>query len=178
MPDLVSIFVNLSNSLGPVQKLVSGLAYVLGISLFLAALLKFHKIGDARARSNSQEKMFIPILYVFLGAALIFLPSSLDTLAATAFGNANILAYSTDSGDPLINAVKMLIRTTGLIWCVRGMVLLAQASEPGVQEGPKGLAFLVAGVFAFNFDNTVDAINYSLEMFFAFMDSLKQNATG
>ena len=47
------------------------------------------------------------------------------------------------------------------------MVLLAHGSEPGVQEGSKGLTFMVAGIFALNFDNTVAVIDYALTYFFA-----------
>ena len=42
MPDLVSIFLNLSQSLGPIQFLVTGLGYVIGIAFVLAALGKVH----------------------------------------------------------------------------------------------------------------------------------------
>lgn len=178
MPDLVSIFVNLSHSLAPIQKLLTGFGYLIGVAFILLSLQRFHKIGDSRATSGSQEKMFVPALYFIIGVALIFLPSSFDVLANTAFGSSNVLAYESDTGNPLMDAIDFLIKTTGVLWFIRGSVLLAQASEPGVQEGPKGLAFLVAGVFAINFDNTVQSVDFAMNLFFTHMDTLKQNATG
>lgn len=178
MPDLVSIFVNLSASLAPIQQLISGLGYIIGIVFFLVALLKFKQIGDHRAQGHSQEKMFVPITFLLMGTGLVFLPTAVDVLANTAFGSGNILSYSEGEGDELTRAIKFLIQTTGVLWFVRGSTLLAHASEPGVQEGPKGLAFLVAGVFAMNFENTVDALDYTMNAFFDFMTTIKTNATG
>jgi hypothetical protein len=178
MPDLVSIFTNLSKSLAPIQELVSGFGYVLGIGLVFAAMGKFHKIGDARAQSHSQEKMFVPVTFLLMGVGLIFLPTALHMLANTAFGSGNILSYSSGDNDTLTAAIKILIQTTGVIWFVRGSVLLAHSSEPGVKEGSKGLTFIVAGIFALNFDNTIQVIDHMMTGFFTMMGTVKGNATG
>ncbi|MDF1677569.1 MAG: type IV secretion protein IcmC [Legionellaceae bacterium] len=178
MPDLVSIFVNLSQSLAPIQRLLSGFGYVLGIIFILIAFGKFHKIGDARTQSHSQEKMFVPIAFFLMGAGLIFMPTAIQALANTAFGSSNVLAYAYETEDNLTNAIKFLIQTTGVIWFVRGSSLLAHSSEPGVKEGSKGVTFLVAGVFAMNIDSTINALDYGLTSFFEFMGTVKGNATG
>ncbi|MDX2345302.1 MAG: type IV secretion protein IcmC [Legionella sp.] len=178
MPDLVSILTNLSKSLAPIQALLSGFGYLLGITLVMISIGKFRKIGDARAQSPSQEKMFVPTAYLILGVGLIFLPTAVSTLANTAFGSNNVLAYSPDGEDNITAAVKMMIQTAGILWFVRGSVLLAHGSEPGVKEGSKGLMFIVAGIFALNFDNTTDAINYALTHFFSLMSMVKGNTTG
>ncbi len=178
MVDLVSIFVNLSQSLAPVQTLLTGFGYIMGISFVMISVSKFRKIGDARAHSHSQEKMFVPTAYFLVGIGLIFLPTTINALANTAFGNDNILAYSSDDEDNLTAAVKLLIQTTGVLWFVRGSVLLAHASEPGVKEGSKGLTFIVAGIFALNFDNTTAAIDYALTHFFALVSAGKTTSGG
>jgi hypothetical protein len=178
MPDLVSIFINLSKSLAPIQSLLSGFGYIIGIGFMLIALGKFRKIGDARAQSHGQEKLFVPVAYGIMGMGLIFLPTAVSTLANTAFGSGNILAYSSDNDDNLTAAVKLLIQTAGVLWFVRGSVLLAHASEPGVKEGSKGLAFIAAGIFALNFDNTTQVIDYALNHLFSLMSAAKGGATG
>ena len=178
MPDLVSIFINLSKSLAPIQELVSGFGYVLGIGLVIAAMNKFHKIGDARAQSHSQEKIFVPVAFLLMGVGLIFLPTALGTLANTVFGSDNILSYSYEEEDDLTAAIKFLIQTTGVVWFVRGSILLAHSSEPGVKDGSKGLTFIFAAIFALNFDNTVEVLGYALEGFFSMMGTVKGNATG
>ena len=157
---------------------MTGLGYLIGIALVIASLGKFHKIGAARAMSHSQEKMFVPIAFLLLGVGLIFLPTAITTLSNTAFGSSNILAYSTEGEDNLTAAIKLLIQTTGVIWFVRGSVLLAHASEPGVKEGSKGLTFIVAGIFALNFDNTTTVINYALTHLFAWVAAIESNVSG
>ena len=56
--------------------------------------------------------------------------------------------------------MAIIIRIAGLIWFVRGAVLLTHASNPGSQsqDGLKGFLFLFAGILAVNFDNTVSVL--------------------
>ena len=158
--DLTTILGNLSQSLFPVQHLISGFAYVAGILFFSIALFKLHKIGDARAQSASHEKMIVPIIYMLIGAALIYLPSTIEIMANTAFGPGNILAYGTYNRYDIYSTMGLLIQTAGLIWFVRGTILITQATHPGAKkEGSKGLVFILAGILAMNFNNTVSIIN-------------------
>lgn len=161
--DLVSIIGNLSQSLYPVQKLISGGAYILGILFFFTALSKLKSIGDKRAQSSSQEKMFAPMMYMLMGAFLLYLPTVIHTLANTAFGVGNVISYSSYNPANIYSAMGLLIKTAGLLWFVRGCVLVAHASEPGTQEGPKGLLFIFAGILAINFDNSIAIVNYIVQ---------------
>lgn len=158
-PDLMTIIGNISRSLYPVQHLITGFAYLLGILFFMIAIAKFRKIADHRAQSSSHEKMFSPLMYLLFGAVFLYLPSALVVFANTTFGSSNVLTYTKLEPANIYSAMGLLIRTAGIIWFIRGSILLVHASQPGTQEGPKGLAFLIAGVFAMNFDNTVATIN-------------------
>lgn len=80
-------------------------------------------------------------------------------MANTAFGQGNVLTYTNYNQANIYSTMGLLIRTAGFLWFVRGAVLVAHSSEPGTQDGPKGLLFLFAGVLAVNFDNTVGMIN-------------------
>lgn len=171
--DLIQIIGNLGQSLYAVQGLISGFAYLIGIVFYIKALNKLMIIGDYRAMGQSSERMFVPIAYLLAGSALFFLPTAVGTLANTAFGTGNVLQYAQFSPYDITTSMPLLIRTAGLIWFVRGCVLLAQASEPGVQHGPKGLVFLCAGVLAFNYETTVSTINSILESFIAYTLALK-----
>ena len=157
--DLVSILGNISQSLYPLQRLITGGAYILGILFFITAIGKLRKIADHRAQSSSQEKMFTPMMYLLFGAILIYLPSALNVMANTAFGVGNVLTYTEYSPTNIYSTMGLLIRTAGILWFVRGCVLVAQASEPGAQHGPKGLVFIIAGILSMNFDNTVSILN-------------------
>lgn len=158
--DLVAMLGNLSRSLSSFDTLLTGLGYPIGIVFMITAMSKFRKIGDARASSGSQEKLFIPVAYFFGGAALIFLPSMLTTLSDTVFGSSNVLQYIQYNPYSVYNSMGIVVQTAGLIWFIRGCVLLVHGSEPGVQEGPKGLAFVAGGILAMNFEYTMSALNY------------------
>jgi uncharacterized membrane protein len=171
--DLITIIGNISQSLYPVQKMISGLAYILGIIFFYTAIEKLLKIGDKRTQSSSHDKMYTPVMYLFMGALLVYLPSALPTMAATAFGVGNVLTYASYNPLNVYSSVGLLIRTVGVIWFVRGCVLVAHASNPGTQHGPKGLLFMIAGIFAMNFDNSIAAINWFLNYLIKITVSVK-----
>ena len=171
--DIVTMLGNLGQALGPIQRLVSGLAYIIGILFFIAAIQKLKVIGNARASSPSSVKMFVPIMYIVGGATLVFLPSAVDVLRNTAFGAGNVLQYANYNKYDIVIVITWLVRTDGLIWFVRGCVLLVHASEPGVQEGPKGLTFLIAGVLAMNFEGTAGAVQYILKSLIDLGQSIK-----
>lgn len=146
---------NVSQALFPVQRLITGFAYLLGIIFFMSALRRFKAVGQR----GSHDSGFVPTMYLLFGAGLLYLPSTMSALANTAFGAGNVLTYYQYNQANIYSVIGIFVRVGGLIWFVRGCVLLAHASEPGVQEGPKGLLFLIAGVLSLNFDTTVAMIN-------------------
>lgn len=157
--DFVSIIGNISQSLYPVQHLITGVAYILGIIFFMTAISKLLKIGDHRAQSSSKEHMYTPMMYLFMGACLLYLPSALNVAANTAFGVGNVLTYTEYNPKNIYNSMGLLIRTAGILWFVRGCVLVAHSSQPGAKHGPKGLVFICAGILSMNFDNTIAELN-------------------
>ncbi len=160
--DLVKMIGNISSALVPVQSVITGLAYMVGILFIIHSIMKFLKIGNARSGGGSQEKMFVPIAYLLGGAALIFLPTSVQTLSDSTFGLGNALEYTQYNPYNIYSAMKVVIQTAGIVWFFRGCVLLTHSSEPGVQEGSKGLTFLFAGILAMNFEGTIGALDYTL----------------
>lgn len=162
--DLVTVLGNLSQSLFPIQQLISGFAYITGIAFISISLFKFHKIGDARTNSHSSEKMGVPIIFMLIGAALMYLPTTIEIMANTAFGPNNILGYGNYNPFDIYSSMGLLIQTAGLIWFVRGTILITQATHPGAKkEGVKGLVFILASILAMNFDNTIAVINSIVE---------------
>ncbi|MFC3908755.1 type IV secretion protein IcmC [Legionella dresdenensis] len=173
--DLIEMLGNLSRNMFPVQSLLSGLAYLLGIIFFLTAISKLHKIGESRANSSSHESIFVPVAYILAGSALLFLPSMVTSLSNTVFGAGNVLAYAKYSPYNIQSIMETIIRTAGFIWFIRGSVLMAHASHPGVKDGPKGLAFMFAGILAINFENTGQFLTWLMGQTADLTISIKQN---
>lgn len=159
--DLVTIMGNIGRSLTPVETLISGLGYLLGILFIIHALLKLKKVSGSKG-GGSQENIFVPLAYFVVGSMLIFLPSTIQVLSNSTFGTGNILQYTPFNPYDIYSSMGLLIQTAGLIWFVRGCVLLVHSSEPGTQEGPKGLTFVIAGVLAMNFEGTYGILNYTI----------------
>jgi uncharacterized membrane protein HdeD (DUF308 family) len=171
--DLITILGNISHSLYPVQRLITGGAYLLGTLFFITAISRMMKVADKRAQSSSSEKMYSPMMYLLFGALLIYLPSTLSLMANTAFGVGNVLTYVNYNPANIYSSMELLIRTAGILWFVRGCVLVAHSGEPGQQHGPKGFVFIIAGILSMNFDNTISVLNSMLSYVTTWTASVK-----
>jgi hypothetical protein len=158
-PDLIVMIGNVSQSLFAFRSLIAGFGYILGIIFFLIAISKFKKIGESRA---SHERMLIPIAYTVGGALLLFLPSALSSLSNTFFGMNNLLEYVPVDNVDIYSSMELMLRFAGLLWFIRGTVLIMHASTRGTKDGVKGLMFLIAGILSLNFDNTVSFLSYGI----------------
>lgn len=153
--DLTGILYNVSQSFYEVERMTMALGYVLGIMFVVSGLFRLTKLGR-----QSRETPSTPLSFILGGAFLIYLPSSMDVLTNTLFGSSNILQYQAKNIIDVYGSVKILVQASGLIWFVRGTVLMIHASAPGQQHGKKGLLFVVAGIMAVNFDFTVSTVNH------------------
>lgn len=165
--DLVTMLENLSRSLFSVQRLITGLGYLLGIVFIINALYKTKSTFGSKGGAHGS--IAEPLGYFIMGVALLYLPSTLDTVSATFFGSNNILQYSKYNAYDIYSAMRVLIQTIGIIWFIRGCVLLVHATHPSAQKGHKGddrkgLLFLIAGIFAVHFDTTLGALNYAFNV--------------
>ena len=170
-PDLITMIGNLSRSLYGVQHLISGLGYVIAIMFFIMGLGKLKKIAESRG--HSQENPFVPMAYFLAGGVLLYLPDSFKTLSNTVFGAGNILSYAQYNPYNIYSSMGLLIQTAGLIWFIRGCVLLVHSSEPGEQKASKGLVFVGGGILAMNFTSTIAAINTVMGYIESFTMSIK-----
>lgn len=175
--DWITMLGNFSRVLGPIQDLVQILAFLIGLLFCFYAVQKFYRIADYRPNSSSQEKAFVAIFYFLGGSALIYLSSALGMASATLFGAVpnNILQYTRYNPYDIYNSMGALIQTAGLIWAVRGLILMVHASEPGSQEGVKGVVFFIGGIIAMNFQETIDSMNWLLSKLIAWTLHVKSS---
>lgn len=162
--DLIVMFSNLSKSLPSVQYFLGGVSYVFGIIFCLSALTKAKEIFN---EGGDNGKYIVPSAYLLTGIALLYLPTSIDAFSTTLFGTQdNILAYSQNNQYDIYSSMIILIQTIGFVWFIRGCILLGHASQPQHGQegskglGPKGLLFIVGGLFAINIYSTVNMLNY------------------
>jgi intracellular multiplication protein IcmC len=169
------ILTNIANNLGPVEKLITGAAYLMGIMFAFKALLSLKQHGENKM--SSQNAGFKePLLYMLVAAVFLYFPTALSVMMDTTFGYTNILAYSSlqtnnptlntlfGSGSPAGRALSTIIQTIGLIAFIRGWIMITRSSTQGQQPGgmSKGIMHVVGGVLAMNIVGTLQVLNDTL----------------
>src|SRR3990167_5052561 len=171
-----NILNNIANSLGPVQKLISGGAYVLGLIFAFKAMQALKVNAEQTVMSSSHGSMKEPLIYLIVAAGLIYLPSSLNVALMTTFGSTNILQYAPISSDNQVidtlfgsgsligPPLTIIIQTIGLANFIRGWILIARGASGGQQQGGtgKGLIHIFGGILAINIVQTVNIINNTI----------------
>lgn len=167
MADFVSIISNLESSIAPVQRLITGGAYLAGITLIFKGLYELKQFGSQRAsrRFSHGASAYPSMIYLLCGSMFLFLPSTLGTFMATVFGYDTPLAYGTLSefmtaefGDTA-HIVMRLIQTVGVLWMALGIGMITKSTEPGRQGGAIGAAYIFGGLLAFNVQGTANMLS-------------------
>jgi intracellular multiplication protein IcmC len=171
----VDVLNNVANNLLPVQKLVTGASYVIGLAFAFKAIYTLKAYGESRAMMSSNANLKEPIFYLIAAAMFIYFPTGLAIVLNTTFGSSSILQYApinenhqglagvfANSG--VGRSLKIIIQTIGVIAFVRGWVLIARSGAQGQQPGTagKGLIHVVGGVLAINIIATLNMINNTL----------------
>lgn len=78
---------NVRNNLGAVAKLITALSYIAGMAFVIGAIVKF----KAHKETPTQTPIGTPIALLFIGAALIFVPSVFSTAGGTLFGTSGVV---------------------------------------------------------------------------------------
>ena len=168
---------NIAQSMVPVQHLISGFAYVMGLGFALKAIMTLKQHGESKsAMSGGGGNLKEPLVYFFVAAIFIYFPSGMAVILNTTFGPGNVLAYSpVNSRNPYIQglfgsgsmvgqSLALIIQTIGGVAFVRGWVLVARASGQGQQPGGvgKGMVHIFGGILAMNIVLTLQIINNTL----------------
>ena len=74
-------------NLGAVARLITALSYVGGMAFAIGAIAKFKAHKD----NPTQIPIGTPIALLFIGAALIFIPSIFSTAGGTLFGGSGVV---------------------------------------------------------------------------------------
>lgn len=172
----VDVLRNLATNLLPVQTLIKGAAYILGLVFAFKALYSLKTYGEARTMMSQHGSIKEPLTYLFVAAVLLILPNTLETLLSATFGSPNILGYAPmNSQNQTLNtlmgggseagrSIVIVIQTIGYIAFVRGWMLVAQASSQGGQPGTMGKGFIhvIGGILAINIVGTLQIVNNTL----------------
>lgn len=172
----VDVLQNIASNMQSVEKLVSAVAYLIGIALAVKAIYSLKTYGEARTMMSSNSSIKEPLTYFLVAAMLIYLPTGFQVLMNSTFGYSNVLAYAPINSnnstldilfgqDSAVGAsLAIIIQTIGLIAFVRGWVLISRSSAQGQPPGGtgKGLVHVFGGILAMNIVGTLQIINNTL----------------
>lgn len=163
VPNVMDMIVNIAATIPDLMMLTTAMAYVLGFYFVFHGLSLLKKYAEQRTQMSGEAKMSGPLLFLFVGAALIYLPSAVSSGMATFFTmNYNPYGYETGSNTAtaiFISACFSIIQLIGVISFIRGLVLLAHAGQGGHQGTMgKAVAHIVGGVLCIDLYDFLNAV--------------------
>lgn len=169
-----SMMTNLATSLVPVEKMLTGAAYLIGIAFAIKAVMTLKSHGEQRSSISGTGNLREAGMYMFVAGMLVYYPSAFEALMNSTFGYSSVLSYaSVDSPwmssifgtDSVVGAtLTMIIQIIGLIAFIRGWILVARASSQGQTPGTtgKGMMHIFGGILAMNIVGTMQVFYNTL----------------
>lgn len=147
---------NLGKTIPNLMQLVTAIAYVMGMFFVINGIFHLKKYGEQRSQASSEAHLKGPLIYLVVGAALLYLPSTVRVGLSTFWTSPFPYGYETDQTGAwasLIKASFMIVQLIGTISFIRGLVMLTHLGGAGAgQQGTlgKALAHIVAGILCIN----------------------------
>lgn len=166
--DIGVMLTNLKGAFGSLKALIAAIAYVAGISLIFRGLAMFRSFGHQSMAE--QPEIAGPMVYIIVGAILIYLPSNIDVNLNTIFGSTELgaatelLSYAPDANNQtlvdFLTVIVNYLQLLGLIAFVRGWLILAKMGQRGEQPGAftKGVLHVIGGVLLINLVGTIQIL--------------------
>jgi len=170
------ILTNIANNLGPVQNLLRGASFLIGLSFAIKAIYTLKVYGEARTMMATNSSLKEPLVYMMVAAIFLYFPTAFEILMNTTFGYSSPMAYApVNSQNQYINSLfgsgsvvgwslSVILKTIGLAAFIRGWVLIARAASQGQPPGGtgKGLMHVMAGILLMNIIGTLTIIENTL----------------
>lgn len=161
---LTQLIKNLATQLPQVWLLITAISYVIGFFFVIEGVMKMKKYAEQRSMMSSEASMRGPLLYIFVGSAMIYLPSTLNSGLTTFWLNPSPYGYEDQISEPwmdLYNACIIIVQLVGLIAFIRGLVILTHLGQQGGgQHGQFGraMAHIIGGIFLIDLFDTLQMI--------------------
>ena len=153
---------NVATSLLSVETLVGNIIMLIGIGVLMGGLYDLSVFGMG-GYSDPNEKIDA-VIKILIGAALIYFPSTLQSVSNTLFGADNPLTYEKNQTRTIYGAAKIIMQLAGIIWVAKGLLMVLHEDRGGQEQSFKAIAYIVAGSLACNMDYTVGVMNYAFSM--------------
>lgn len=167
IPNVADMVKNIAETVPELMLFTTALAYLLGFYFVYHGIMLLKKFSEQRTAMSGDAKLSGPLINIFVGAALIYLPSAVNSGLTTFWLNPTPYKYETDSGSEwseFISACFMIIQLIGVIAFIRGLIILTHLGGQGGQQGGVGraMAHIVAGIFCIDIYDFVNAVFLTL----------------
>lgn len=153
VPSAQTVLANIATQVPNLMRLTTALAYVMGMGFIIAGIVKMKHFGEMRTMMSGEHGMFGPMVYLAVGAALLYLPTSVQVGMSTFWSNPSPMGYTSqqDQWNQFLSDCYLIIELIGVIAFIRGLVILSHGGGRGGQGGvAKGLTHVVAGILCIN----------------------------
>jgi len=147
-----TILANIQNAVPNLMRLVTAVAYVIGIFMVLSGIVQLKHAGEMRTQMSHEHHLTKPLLMISIGALLIYLPTSVQIGMSTFWTNPNPYGYITqsDQWQQAINVCFAVIQLIGVVAFIRGLILLSHVGGGHQGSFGKGITHVIGGIFCIN----------------------------
>lgn len=158
-PDVQQMLTNFAKSIPSIWRMVTGMAYLFGMAFIMRGVYQFKVYGESKGMMSSGASLKVPITYMIVGAALMFLPSTKAILLSTVYSYSEPMPLSYTASSALISPqiiqiLMQIVQLVGLISFVRGWFYLAQGQQQGQSQFGKAMTHIIGGLLAINIEGT------------------------
>lgn len=162
IPSAQIMVANIAAQVPAVMRLVTATAYVIGIYFIFMGLLKLKQYGESRTMMSSDHSLSAPIIFLTVGALLLYLPTSVEVGLTTFWSSPSPYGYvsQSDQWGTFFNTIFVIIQLLGTISFIRGLIILAGMGGGHAQQGTlgRGLTHIIGGIFCINLYQFVQMI--------------------
>ncbi len=152
--DAQSMLARIVGQVPNLMRMITAIAYVLGIYFMVFSLMKFKEFGEQRTMMSSQHHMKEPLIYMAVGVFLVFLPSAVQSGLSTFWAEPSPYAYldNTDPYSQVWNNALIVVQLFGTIAFIRGLVMLSHLGKGhgGQASVGKAMTHIVGGIMCIN----------------------------
>lgn len=159
------MLVNIAKSIPQLTEMVTAIAYVVGMYFIIMGVVGLKHLGESRTMMSQDRSVKGPLILLAVGAALLYLPTSVQVGMSTFWTAPNPYGYveEEDQWSQFLGICYLIVQFVGTIAFIRGLVILSHLSGHG-QQGTfgKGLAHVIGGILCINIYETVQVVNVTL----------------
>lgn len=160
------MLVNFAKNIPNLMRMVTAVAYVMGLWFVIAGVIKLKHAGEMRTQMSHEHSLKGPMIYLSVGAALMYLPNAVQVGMSTFWTQPNPYGYlqEQDQWSEFFNTCYLVVQLFGVIAFIRGLVILSHVGGQGGQHNSfgKGLTHIIGGILCINIYQFVQVIMITL----------------